>query len=95
MVPAEPIPDLVPEFTIEVLSPSNTRSEMLRKRKEFFLAGTQLFWIVDPNIRTLTAYSAPDVFETFAEPATVTAQPVLPDFGVSLTSLFARLPKPQ
>jgi len=95
MVPAEPIPDLVPEFTIEVLSPSNTRSEMLRKRKEFFLTGTQLFWIVDPNIRTLTAYSAPDVFETFTEPASVTGRPVLPEFEVSLTSLFARLPKAQ
>jgi Uma2 family endonuclease len=93
MVPAEAIPDLVPEFTIEVLSPSNTRSEMLRKRKEFFLAGTQLFWIIDPNTRTLTAYSAPDVFETFAEPIVVFARPVLPQFEVSLASLFARLPK--
>lgn len=94
MVPAEPIPNLIPELTVEVLSPSNTTSEMLRKRKEFFLAGTQLFWIVDPNKRTVNVYTAPDDFETLGESDTLTGGDVLPGFTLKLADLFARVPKP-
>ncbi len=35
-IPRAPIPDLVPNFVIEVLSVSNTYGEMSRKRREYF-----------------------------------------------------------
>jgi Uma2 family endonuclease len=94
MVPAEPIPSLIPELAVEVLSPSNTTSEMLRKRKEFFLAGTQLFWIVDPNKRTVQVYTAPEDSTTLTEADTLTGGDVLPGFTLKLVDLFARVPKP-
>ncbi len=49
----EPIPDLVPNFAIEILSDDNTRGEMVRKLREYFHAGVQLVWIVDPSARTV------------------------------------------
>ena len=38
-----------PEFIVEVLSPSNTSSEMLDKKHLCFQAGCDEFWIVDPR----------------------------------------------
>jgi Uma2 family endonuclease len=41
-VPTEPISDLIPDLAVEIPSPSNTRGEILRKLKEYFLAGVKL-----------------------------------------------------
>ena len=38
-----------PDIVVEVLSPSNTTSEMLTKKDLCFNAGCQQFWIVDPK----------------------------------------------
>lgn len=48
-VPDQPIPNLVPNLAVEVLSESNTPREMDRKRREYFEAGVELLWIVDPQ----------------------------------------------
>src|SRR5262249_3742785 len=37
--PEEPIPDLIPDLAVEVLSEGNTREEMKGKLKDYFLAG--------------------------------------------------------
>ena len=47
--PEEPIPDLVPDLAVEVLSESNTPREMERKLKEYFVAGVTTVWYVDPK----------------------------------------------
>ena len=41
-IPTEPVPEIVPNFVIEVLSSGNTYAEMSRKRREYFHAGVQL-----------------------------------------------------
>ena len=85
---------MTPRFAIDILSPGNTDAEMLRKRKEFFLAGTQLFWIVDPDKRTVQVYTAPEDFTTLTEADTLTGGDVLPGLTLKLADLFARVPKP-
>ena len=60
ILPAGAILDLTPDLAIEVLSPRNTKREMARKRREYFLGGTRLVWEVDPNKRTVRVYTAPD-----------------------------------
>ena len=40
-----------PEIVVEVLSPSNTASELLDKKHLCFGAGCEEFWIVDPKHR--------------------------------------------
>src|SRR6185503_2871134 len=52
-VPDDPIPDLAPDLYVEVLSKTNTRLEMERKLKEYFLAGVLLVWFIDPRNRTV------------------------------------------
>ena len=48
-----------PEIVVEVLSPSNTATEMLDKEKLCLENGCQEFWIVDPTL-CLVKVSTPD-----------------------------------
>lgn len=90
-VPSDAIWALSPDLVVEVLSESNTLAEMERKRGEYFRAGTQLIWQVDPERRTVDAFSEPDGETRFAETATIDAGDVLPGFSLSLSELFAVL----
>src|SRR5262245_49941208 len=59
-VPDTPIAGLVPDLAVEVLSSSNTRGEIQRKLRDYFLAGVKLVWVVQPRTRTAESYEAPD-----------------------------------
>jgi Uma2 family endonuclease len=91
-VPAAKVPEVVPNLAVEVLSKGNTSREMERKLKEYFLAGVELVWFVDPDTRTVTAFTSPDEAETLSEKGTLTGGAVLPGFAVPVAELFACLP---
>ena len=93
-IPEEAIPDLAPDLAIEVLSKSNTRGEMKRKLKEYFLAGTSLVWLVDPHRRIVTVHTAPDVSTVATEADTLDGGAVMPGFLLSVKRIFARLAPP-
>jgi Uma2 family endonuclease len=90
-IPSEPIPDLAPDLAVEVLSPGNTPGEMARKRQEYFAAGVQLVWIVDPVARTVAVYTEPEQSTVWQEDQTLAGDPVLPGFTLPLRALFAEL----
>jgi Uma2 family endonuclease len=92
-LPSEPIAELVPELIVEILSASNTRSEMARKRREFFLAGTQLIWIMDPNKRTVETFTPEGNRVVLAESDILTGGNVLRGFVLNLSEFFASVPK--
>src|SRR5205085_8380086 len=48
-----------PELVVEVLSPSNTRAEIARKKKLCLENGAREFWVVDIDDRTVEV-STPD-----------------------------------
>lgn len=89
-LPRESSPLLTPDLAIEVLSKSNTAREMDRKLKEYFTAGTQLVWYIDPIDQSARAFSAPDQFEELRGPQLLTGGIVLPGFSVSIDELFLR-----
>jgi Uma2 family endonuclease len=90
-VPTEPIPALVPDLAVEVLSASNTKAEMTRKLGEYFSAGVRLVWLIDPEARTVVVHTAQDQATTLLENDRLDGNPVLPGFSVSLRDLFAEL----
>ncbi len=90
-LPRTPIPDLAPDLAVEVLSQSNTVAEMERKTREYFGAGCRLVWIVDPDARTVTVYTAPDQATELGEDQTLDGGDVLPGFTLPLRDLFAEL----
>jgi Uma2 family endonuclease len=51
---ARPI-DVVPDWICEVISPSNTAHDRVRKRRIYARFGVRHYWLVDPLARTLEA----------------------------------------
>jgi Uma2 family endonuclease len=90
-MPTESIPALVPDLAVEVLSASNTAKEMDRKRGEYFAAGVRLVWLVDPETRSVSVYTAPAQATVLDEGQTLEGGPVLPGFTLPLRVLFAEL----
>jgi Uma2 family endonuclease len=91
--PATPIAGVIPNLAAEVLSEGNTRAEIARKLKEYFLAGVELAWVIDPYKRTVAVYTAPDELTMLTEKDTLDGGRVLPGFTMPVKDLFARLPR--
>jgi Uma2 family endonuclease len=92
VLPDEPMPDLAPDLAIEVLSAGNTKQEMERKLKDYFLAGVRLVWYVDPRSRTAEVHTAPDERVVLTEKQSLSGGEVLPGLKVPLSELFALVP---
>jgi Uma2 family endonuclease len=95
-IPDEPIPDLVPDLAVEVLSEGNTPAEMRRKRREYFLAGVSLVWLVDAKKRTVNAFTPTNAEDgvTLTEADTLDGGDVLPGFRLPVARIFENLRKP-
>jgi Uma2 family endonuclease len=89
-LPAEPIPDLVPDLAVEVLSAGNTAKEMRRKIREYFKVGVRLVWLIDPATRTAEVYSSLRKKTTIAADGALDGGTVLPGFRLTLQELFTR-----
>lgn len=90
-VPRDPIPDLAPDLAVEVLSRSNTPTEMKRKRSEYFAAGVQVVWMIDPEARSVTVFKTPAESQQLTAGDTLTGAPVLTGFSLPLRELFSHL----
>ena len=58
-IPETPIPALIPDLAVAVLSVSNTVQEMTLKRRDYFQAGVRIVWEVDLRTRTVAVYTSP------------------------------------
>lgn len=93
-VPRQPIPALAPNLAVEVLSTSNTPQEMRQKLIDYFDAGVELVWYIDPRTRTVTVHTSPDDFTVVKNAQALTGGIVLPGFKVKVRELFANLSGP-
>lgn len=89
-VPRTPIPDVVPNLAVEVLSISNTRTEMARKRCDYFEAGVELVWQIDPDEQTFEVFTSPDDSVVIGVAGVVDGGTVLPGFELSVREFFAQ-----
>ena len=88
-VPRDPIPALAPSLAIEVLSPSNTRREMQRKLRDYFAAGVELVWYIDPRTQSATVYTGPEQYTEIGPDGVLGGGDILPGFKLSLRRLFS------
>ena len=89
-LPSEPIPAIVPDLAIEVLSKNNTKQEMQRKLSEYFQCGAQQVWLVDGKRRQIRVYTSPGRSRLYKDGDTLTGGKVLPGFTLALKALFDR-----
>lgn len=89
--PTDQVPWMYPDLAVEILSPSNTRLEMARKRREYFAAGTRLVWEFDLSTRSVNVYREPNRGIRLEESDSLDGDDVLPGFILSLKKFFASL----
>ncbi len=89
--PTAPVPRLAPNLTVEVLSRRNTAGEMAVKRQDYFTAGVELVWEIDPDARTVAVFTSVTEVTTLTETDTLDGESVLPGFTLPLRNLFAEL----
>ncbi len=78
----------VPDLVVEVVSPKDLAYEVNEKRIEWLEAGAKLVWVIDPVQETILAYRADGTVHLFGRSDALTAEPVLPQFTVSVAELF-------
>lgn len=85
-------PTQAPDIAVEVLSPSNTASEMTYKITTYLRYGSRLVWVVDPEKRTVTVYRPAEESQILSRTLTIddtlTGEDVLPEFRLSVREVF-------
>lgn len=77
-----------PDLAIEVLSPGQVNTDLLKKIVEHLAAGSEAVWYILPRRRALQRFrNDMDGFESCA-PGAILETPVLPGFRLSITDLF-------
>ncbi len=88
--PATPVPNWIPSLAVEILSAGNTKKEMARKLRNYFEAGVELVWYVDPADRTVRVFHSPDDVVTLTEADDLDGEQILPGFHLSIRDWFDR-----
>lgn len=90
LVPRDPICGIAPNLAVEVLSRANTHREIERKRQEYFDAGVELVWIVEPELMTVEVWSSAKECRILDRNDTLDGGTVLPGFQLPIQMWFDR-----
>ena len=85
----EKFADYPPDLAVEVLSPEDTASEILRKIEEYLAAGVALAWVVDPATRTVTVYRSLRDIQILSAKQELDGGEVLPGFRARVAEIFS------
>jgi Uma2 family endonuclease len=86
--------DVIPELTVEVVSPTNTAESILDRVAEYFRAGVRLVWFVYPRHQVVHVYESPTQIRVVTRGGELDGGPVLSGFRLPLASLFGPSPQP-
>lgn len=87
-IPRRPVPALIPDLAVEVLSDTNTAAEMEAKLEKYFAAGVRLVWYVDPRLRLGTMWTGLEQRIEVSSDGDLDGYDILPGFRLSFAWLF-------
>ena len=79
---------IVPDFVIELRSPSDRWPVLEEKMLDYMRNGVQLAWLIDPTSRRVYIYRPNRPVETLDNPETVSAQPELATFTFNVQEIW-------
>ncbi len=79
---------LVPDFVLELRSPSDTLASLQRKMEEYIENGVRLGWLIDPLQQRVYVYRPGQPTETLENPAAVSGEEILPGFILNLGDIW-------
>jgi Uma2 family endonuclease len=82
---------LAPDLAVEVLSPSESASDIAEKLADYGAAGTALVWLIDPAKRSVGVFARSEPVRWLAENDTLGGSDVMPGFICSISELFEGL----
>jgi Uma2 family endonuclease len=91
--PRKPVPNLVPNLAVEVLSEGNSPTEMERKLNDYSASGVELVWYIDPEKCTVEVYTSPNLKTVLSERDILGGGGVLPGLEIDLQSFFRHVPR--
>ena len=80
--------DGAPDLAVEVVSPSEQMSDLLKKMAEYFESGAQEVWLLFPERKQVHRYRADLTVEVLNENDILHGAPLLPEFAVRVGDLF-------
>lgn len=83
-----PLVDGPPLLVIEILSPSQSHPEMLKKMRDYLGAGVGQVWIVDPDGETVTVYRAGGGAVLYNTEQTIQGDPDFPGLVIPIAEMF-------
>jgi len=92
-VPDVPVWDMVPDLAIEVISPSDMMSAVLRKVHDYFKAGVTRVWVVYPEQAEVYIYSTPQQVQVVGVGQELDGGDLLPGFRLPVAVLFEDEPE--
>lgn len=78
-----------PDLAVEVVSPTETATEVYEKVQDYLVAGTPLVWVVYPSRRDVVAHTPDGNAHTYTVVDRLENVAVLPGFSCSVAELFA------
>ncbi len=94
MLPRQRVSDVIPNLVVEVVSRSNTDREMAQKLAEYFAAGVELVWKIDPGTRSAEVYTSPTAATAVPPDGALDGGTVLPGLVIPLAGLFTGFDPP-
>lgn len=79
---------MAPDLAVEVVSPSDSVPQLMRKIKQYFAAGTHTVWVVYPEQKQLHVLEASGADRILNTGDTLECPELLPGFSVPVESLF-------
>lgn len=93
-VPAGGSPDgyllIPPDLAVEVVSPTDSFSDVTAKAESYIAAGTRLVWVVDPKTLRAYVYRLGRDVRSLDQSQSLEGEDVLPGFALKLADIFRK-----
>jgi Uma2 family endonuclease len=83
-----------PDLAVEVLSPSDTASDLEEKLDDYTVSGVALIWVIDPIRRTVRVMAPDAPVRWLREGDALDAGHVLPGFACPVSDIFDGIARP-
>jgi len=80
--------DIAPELVVEILSPDDLWTEVMEKLDDYFSAGVDAVWIIDPRLKAVFSYHSLTEVRRFGKGQVLTEEEILPGFAHPVSDLF-------
>jgi Uma2 family endonuclease len=80
--------DQIPQFVIEILSPSNSGLEVERKIQDYFLSGVKLIWTIYPELKMVKIHTSPKQTKICTLGDICDTDGIIPEFQITVNELF-------